>query len=176
MAPMRGSLIMVRRSESRASSGQAVEGVGQPVLMEATGHGDKHKNEQRGDRFARQPSRQEHIRHRKEPPKKNAHEGVPQHRSGQFIGSRIMEVPTHRHRRQKLPGTNQWLQMGRHAFRPETPASPKVAISVRILIAAWTSPIPRQAPVPSPNRRSRSKSGFNCSLSRSTRWPRSTDR
>ena len=61
-----------------------------------------------------------------------------------------MEIPAHRHRSQKLPGTNQWLQMGRHAFRPETPASPKVAISVRILIAAWTSPIPRQAPVPLP--------------------------
>ncbi len=42
---------------------------------------------------------------------------------------------------------------------PDTPASPKVAISSRILQAAWQSDMPSAAPVPSPRRMPRSKSG-----------------
>ena len=49
-----------------------------------------------------------------------------------------------------------------------TPASPKVAISERILQAASAMLMPSAAPVPSPRRRSRSKSGLRLSQSSMT--------
>jgi len=69
-------------------------------------------------------------------------------------------------------GRDPWL----HCFHPasETPASPKVATSVRTRTAASTIVMASAAPVPSPSLRSRSMSGFFPRRSSAATWPRST--
>ena len=59
---------------------------------------------------------------------------------------------------------------------PETPADPKVAMPSRSVTAASMSWIASAAPVPSPSRRSSSRSGRRPSRSRTIAWPGSLPR
>src|SRR6185295_1564651 len=140
---------------------QTVHHIGQTVLVEPTGEDDEQEHQYDARDLGRKNPPQEQICRDQYRSKKTADKGVPTHGGSQLIRFGIVRRSTEWNRREELPGEQKRSQHHGHVLRSDTPASSNVAISVKILIAANTRLMPRQAPVPSPSRRSRSNSGFS---------------
>src|SRR4051812_42600976 len=109
---------------------------------------DKQKYQQQTGDLGGKDARQEQICRNQQRTKETTHEWIPTHGGSQLLRLGIVNRPTKWNRCEKLPGEQKRSQHHGHVLRSDTPASSNVAISVRILIAAKTRLIPRQAPVP----------------------------
>ena len=139
--------------------------------MKSPGQKNQEKNQQAVREAPRKNPDQEPERDPENQPQQETDERITGHGGTEQPGIRFPLAFHPGKDGQELPGQR---ETG-HEFLSATPASVKVAISVRIFTAASMMDMARAAPVPSPRRRDKLRIGFCLKYSHMNRWPISTD-